>query len=363
MFYDLWCLCCQKLSELSEVVKLGVVWSVVSLLSGASLCLCRKQNSPDLRHRVVELGLMRRRHRTDRSPRLLANVAQAFPGQTHLVDMVKEEGFEEFGDFGHLSDSEVWLQGFSEAGGRSLVGAHLTEQRVHCFPGMIVMMLTIMMVMMVNMMMMWRTPRTRLSWQWIICPSESQETAPWALREIYWAPFKIFYFCFSQEPGQLLQAPAQWSCWHLRLQRRRRGCQGGGASSPLGAGIWSRRWSRYLPGNEIHQELDDSNLILEVFLPMNKNSLKSDLKLMMKSPWDCLLPNWDDQRVLLAFSSRVRCLDCHPRLVLEEAGGQALTGSRESRDPGIFSRSKSRYFLSWNPGIFRDLLVECKVTF
>ena len=91
---------------------------------------------------------MRRRHRTDRSPRLLANVAQTFPGETHLVNMVrrvkeevnmvnmvrgvKEEGF---GDFGHLSDSEVWLQGFSEAGGRSLVGAHLTEQRVHCFPG------------------------------------------------------------------------------------------------------------------------------------------------------------------------------------------------------------------------------------
>ena len=37
---------------------------------------------------------------------------------------VKEEDFEEFG---HLSDSEVWLQSFSEAGGRSLVGAHLTE--------------------------------------------------------------------------------------------------------------------------------------------------------------------------------------------------------------------------------------------
>ena len=42
---------------------------------------------------------------------------------------------------------------------------------------------------------------------------------------------------------------------------------------------------------------------------------------------------------------------------------QALTGSRESRDPGIFSWSKSRDFLLWNPGIFRDLLEECKGTF
>ena len=57
---------------------------------------------------------MRRRHRTDRSPRLLANVAQTFPGETHLVNMVrrvkeevnmvnmvkvKEEDFEEFGRF------------------------------------------------------------------------------------------------------------------------------------------------------------------------------------------------------------------------------------------------------------------------
>ena len=34
----------------------------------------------------------------------------------------------------NLSDSEVWFQGFPEAGRRSLVGAHLSEQRVHCFP-------------------------------------------------------------------------------------------------------------------------------------------------------------------------------------------------------------------------------------
>ena len=40
---------------------------------------------------------------------------------------------EDDGD-GDLADSEVWLQGFSEAGRGSLVGAHLTEQRVHCFP-------------------------------------------------------------------------------------------------------------------------------------------------------------------------------------------------------------------------------------
>ena len=33
-----------------------------------------------------------------------------------------------------LPDSEVGLQGLSEAGRRSLVGVHLTEQRVYCFP-------------------------------------------------------------------------------------------------------------------------------------------------------------------------------------------------------------------------------------
>ena len=42
---------------------------------------------------------------------------------------------------------------------------------------------------------------------------------------------------------------------------------------------------------------------------------------------------------------------------------QALAGSRESRYPGIFSWSKSRDFGKWNPGIFRDLLVEWKWTF
>ena len=42
---------------------------------------------------------------------------------------------------------------------------------------------------------------------------------------------------------------------------------------------------------------------------------------------------------------------------------QALAGSRESRDPGIFSWSKSRDFGKWNPGIFRDLLIEWKWTF
>ena len=58
---------------------------------------------------------------------MLANVAQAFPGEAHLVNMVrrvkeevnmvnmvkvkvKEEDFEDFGRFWwHLSDSEVWL--------------------------------------------------------------------------------------------------------------------------------------------------------------------------------------------------------------------------------------------------------------
>ena len=48
---------------------------------------------------------------------------------------------------------------------------------------------------------------------------------------------------------------------------------------------------------------------------------------------------------------------------LGPAHGQAITGSRESRDPGIFSWSKSRDFGKWNPGIFRDLLVEWKWTF
>ena len=38
-------------------------------------------------------------------------------------------------------------------------------------------------------------------------------------------------------------------------------------------------------------------------------------------------------------------------------GGQAL------EDPGICSWSKSRDFWKWNPGIFRDLLIECIGTF
>ena len=37
--------------------------------------------------------------------------------------------------------------------------------------------------------------------------------------------------------------------------------------------------------------------------------------------------------------------------------------SPDPGNPGIFSWSKSRDFGKWNPGIFRDLCVECKGTF
>ena len=62
-----------------------------------------------------------------------------------------------------LADSEVWFQGFSEAGRRSLVGAHLTEQRVHCFPVVMIRLMRMMILMMLSMMM-----RMMMTWDTIV---------------------------------------------------------------------------------------------------------------------------------------------------------------------------------------------------
>ena len=81
-----------------------------------------------------------RADRADWPAGLLAHVAQPFPCQAHLVMsvvrvmgrmimtmIITKMATSQYDGEGDLADSEVGLQGFSEAGGGSLVRAHLAE--------------------------------------------------------------------------------------------------------------------------------------------------------------------------------------------------------------------------------------------